>query len=94
VDGRAYELDRPDDKRRFPNFAHGTAGIAFFLARLEQVTGEPRFLEGSLAGTQWVMTTVRAEDDTCAAFHHDPGGTDLFTLGWCHGPPGLGWLFR
>ncbi|MGO8886331.1 MAG: hypothetical protein ACLQI7_22090 [Streptosporangiaceae bacterium] len=39
------------------------------------------------------MTTVRAEDDTCAAFHHDPGGTDLFTLGWCHGPPGLGWLF-
>jgi lantibiotic modifying enzyme len=49
VDGRAYELDRPDDKRRFPNFAHGTAGIAFFLARLEQVTGEPRFLDGSLA---------------------------------------------
>lgn len=39
MDGRAYELDRPDDKRRFPNFAHGTAGIAFFLARLEQVTG-------------------------------------------------------
>ncbi len=40
------------------------------------------------------MTTVHADNDTCAAFHHEPGGTDLFTLGWCHGPPGLGWFFR
>jgi len=92
--GPAYEAQRPDDKRRFPNFAHGAAGIGFFLARLAQVTGEKRFLQGSLAATEWIMTTVRADDDTCAAFHHDPGGTELFTLGWCHGPPGLGWLFR
>jgi lantibiotic modifying enzyme len=32
--GRAYEAERPDDQRRFPNFAHGAAGIGFFLARL------------------------------------------------------------
>jgi lantibiotic modifying enzyme len=80
--------------RRFPNFAHGTAGIGFFLARLAQATGEPRFLDASLAGTEWIMTTVRTGNDTCAAYHHDPDGTELFTLGWCHGPPGLGWLFR
>jgi lantibiotic modifying enzyme len=92
--GPSYEARRPDDKRRFPNFAHGAAGIGFFLARLAEVTGEPRFLQGSLAATEWIMTTVRTDDDTCAAFHHDPGGTELFTLGWCHGPPGLGWLFR
>jgi lantibiotic modifying enzyme len=92
--GPAYEAKRPDDKRRFPNFAHGAAGIGFFLARLAQVTGEERFLQGSLAATKWIMTTVRTDDDTCSAFHHDPGGTELFTLGWCHGPPGLGWLFR
>jgi lantibiotic modifying enzyme len=92
--GRAYEAERPEDNRRFPNFAHGAAGIGFFLARLNEVTGEPRFLDGSLAATEWIMTTVRTDDDTCAAFHHDPGGTELFTLGWCHGPPGLGWLFR
>jgi hypothetical protein len=30
----------------------------------------------------------------CAAFHHEPDAAGLFTLGWCHGPPGLGWLFR
>jgi lantibiotic modifying enzyme len=92
--GRAYEAERPDDQRRFPNFAHGAAGIGFFLARLAQVTGERRFLAASLAATEWIMTTVRTDQDTCAAFHHDPGGTELFTLGWCHGPPGLGWLFR
>jgi len=92
--GRAWEAERPDDKRRFPNFAHGAAGIGFFLARLAQVTGERRFLDASLAATEWIMTTVRTDQGTCAAFHHDPGGTGLFTLGWCHGPPGLGWLFR
>jgi lantibiotic modifying enzyme len=92
--GRAYAAEYPDDLRRFPNFAHGTAGIGFFLARLAQETGERRFLAASLAGTEWIMTTTRTDDGTCAAFHHDPGGTELFTLGWCHGPPGLGWLFR
>lgn len=94
--GRGYEADVPEDRhrRRFPNFAHGAAGIGFFLARLAQVTGEQRFAGASLAATEWIMTTVRTGQDTCAAFHHDPGGTELFTLGWCHGPPGLGWLFR
>jgi lantibiotic modifying enzyme len=92
--GRGYQARRPGHVRRFPNFAHGTAGIGFFLARLAQATGEPRFLDASLAGTEWIMTTVRTGNDTCAAYHHDPDGTELFTLGWCHGPPGLGWLFR
>ena len=92
--GRAWEAEHPQDRRRFPNFAHGAAGIGFFLARLAQVTGEQRFAEASLAAAGWIMTTIRTDDDTCAAFHHDPGGTELFTLGWCHGPPGLGWLFR
>jgi lantibiotic modifying enzyme len=92
--GPAHEARYPHRKRRFPNFAHGAAGIGFFLARLAQVTGERRFLDASLAATEWIMTTVRTDQDTCAAFHHEPDGTELFTLGWCHGPPGLGWLFR
>jgi lantibiotic modifying enzyme len=89
----AYTAGR-DPRTRYPNFAHGTAGIAFFLARLAAETGERRFLDAALAGTEWIMTTVRTDDDTCAAYHHEPDATGLFTLGWCHGPPGLGWLFR
>lgn len=90
----AYASPRRDSRRRYPNFAHGAAGIAFFLARLSAETGERRFLDASLAATDWIMTTVRTDDGTCAAYHHEPGATGLFTLGWCHGPPGLGWLFR
>ncbi len=92
--GPAYEAKNPNSRHRYPNFAHGAAGIGFFLARLAQVSGQRRFLEGSLAATDWILSTARTDGDTCAAFHHDPGGTDLFTLGWCHGPPGLGSLFR
>ena len=90
----AYTEPGLDPRTRFPNFAHGAAGIAFFLARLAPETGERRFLDASLAAAEWIMTTIRTDDDTCAAFHHEPGATNLFTLGWCHGPPGLGWLFR
>jgi lantibiotic modifying enzyme len=90
----AYTEPGIDPRVRFPNFAHGAAGISFFLARLAAQTGDERYLEASLAGTEWIMTTARTDDDTCAAYHHEPDATDLFTLGWCHGPPGLGWLFR
>ena len=90
----AYGTGRTDPARRYPNFAHGTAGIAFFLARLAQETGERKFLDASLAGAGWVLSAARTDDGTCAAFHHEPDATGLFTLGWCHGPPGLGWLFR
>lgn len=79
---------------RFPNFAHGTAGIAAFLARLSSETGDERFLDGAMAGMEWVESTCRSEDGALAAFHHEPDATDEFTLGWCHGPPGLGWAFR
>ncbi len=92
--GHTYELEHPGDLRRFPNFAHGAAGIAFFLTRLYQETGERRFLDAGLAAVEWIMTTVRSGDDTCAAYHHTHGGTEEFTLGWCHGPPGLGGMFR
>lgn len=93
----------------FPNFAHGTAGIAFFLARLAEETGERRFLDAALAGARWILSVSKTDGGTCAAQHHDPRagaqwpiGPDrtpddpepLYTLGWCHGPPGLAWLFR
>ncbi|HUJ65850.1 MAG TPA: lanthionine synthetase LanC family protein, partial [Acidimicrobiales bacterium] len=45
--GQAYAATATDPSRRFPNFAHGAAGIGFFLARLAQVTGDRRFLDAS-----------------------------------------------
>lgn len=56
---RANATGRCNPDRRYPNFAHGAAGIAFFLARLAQETGERRFLDAALAGTGWVLSTAR-----------------------------------
>jgi len=93
--GPAHERERPQlANRRYPNFGHGTAGIAFFLARLAAETADARFLDAALSGMSWVLSTVRTGNGACAAFHHEPDGTDLYTLGWCHGPPGLAWAFR
>jgi lantibiotic modifying enzyme len=95
----------------FPNFAHGTAGIAAYLARLGAATNEDRFLEAARRGAAWVLSTCRTDGGGCAARHHDPEATrdrpigmgptrdpadasPMYTMGWCHGPPGLSWLFR
>jgi lantibiotic modifying enzyme len=73
-----------------PNFSHGTAGVAYFLARMYQATGEEKFLHGALAGGAY-LRSVAAEDGLI--FHHEPGGENLFYLGWCHGPAGTGRLY-
>jgi lantibiotic modifying enzyme len=73
-----------------PNFSHGTAGVAYFLATLFQATGERAFLDGSLAGAAYLHAIARTDGDGCLIFHHEPGddGRRLYYLGWCHGPAG------
>ena len=78
--------------RLMPNFSHGTAGVAYFLACLAAV--EPRFLDPALAGARYLTGVADTAGDGCRIFHHEPGGEDLFYLGWCHGPAGTGRLFH
>jgi len=79
--------------RLMPNFSHGTAGVSYFLARLAQITGENAFMDGALQGAEYLKSVARCTDQGCLIFHHEPGGEDLFYLGWCHGPPGTARLF-
>jgi lantibiotic modifying enzyme len=72
----------------YPNFSHGTAGVGYFLARLAEVTGDERFLDGALQGATYLEAISTCQDDGCLIFHHEPDGEGLFYLGWCHGPPG------
>jgi lantibiotic modifying enzyme len=72
-----------------PNFAHGTAGIATFLARLYEVTGDSTFLENALSGGKRLLSLTHRG----LVCHHLPEGEDLFYLGWCHGPAGTGRLY-
>jgi lantibiotic modifying enzyme len=85
----------PTFARLMPNFSHGTAGIAYFLAALYQTTREPRFLEGALAGARYVQAIAATEGDICLVMHHEPqeDGRSLYYLGWCHGPAGTARLF-
>jgi len=76
-----------------PNFSHGTAGVAYFLATLYQDTKRKEFLDASLAGARHLLSIADKEKDRCQIYHHTPDGLDLYYLGWCHGPTGTARLF-
>jgi lantibiotic modifying enzyme len=83
----------PQVPQMMPNFSHGTAGIAYFLATLYLETRKQEFLDAALAGAKYLQAVAKTEGDACLIFHHEPRGEDLFYLGWCHGPAGTARLF-
>ncbi len=83
----------PSFKRLMPNFSHGTAGIAYFMATLYQETKETEFLAAARAGAKYLQSVAKTEGDACLIFHNEPDGKDLYYLGWCHGPVGTARLF-
>jgi len=90
--GLKWAMD-PDFPRLMPNFSHGTAGIAYFLASLHMQTRDREFLDAALAGARYLQSIAHTEGDTCLIFHHEPDGEGLYYLGWCHGPVGTARLF-
>lgn len=102
--GRLVELGRPENgglkwamdpgfPRLMPNFSHGTAGIAYFLAALYKETRRKAFLEAALSGARYLLSVARTEGEGCLIFHDEPDNKDLYYLGWCHGPVGTARLF-
>jgi lantibiotic modifying enzyme len=83
----------PQFDRLMPNFSHGTAGCAYFLATLYLETKDKEFLSAALAGAKYLKAVAKTEGNVCLVFHHEPRGEDLFYLGWCHGPGGTARLF-
>jgi lantibiotic modifying enzyme len=83
----------PKGDRLMPNFSHGTAGVAYFLATLAVRTKEKEFREAAVAGAEYLKAAADTAGDGCLVFHHEPGGEKLFYLGWCHGPAGTARLF-
>ena len=87
MDGTAAQL--------LPNFSHGTAGVAYFLATLYQATKDRAFLDAALAGASYLKAIAKTDGDVCLIFHHEPdaAGRSLYYLGWCHGPAGTARLW-
>jgi lantibiotic modifying enzyme len=90
--GLKWAMD-PEFPRLMPNFSHGTAGIAYFLAALHRETGRAEFLQAALAGARYLLSVADTEGDRCLIFHDEPDNKGLYYLGWCHGPVGTARLF-
>jgi len=84
----------PTVTNRYPNFSHGTAGVAYFLATLLKATGDLGSMGAALSGAQYLEAVANTDDGGFKVFHHEPGGEDLYYLSWCHGPAGTARLFQ
>ena len=76
-----------------PNFAHGGAGVGYFLARLFDVTGDRRFLDAATEAARYVVSRMHVTGEGALVCHTEEVQPPEFYLGQCHGPAGTGRLF-
>jgi hypothetical protein len=78
-----------------PNFAHGTAGVAYFLARVFELTADAKYLDAAVAGAGHVQAVAENIDGGGHLVPHilNDGRPSRFYLGMCHGPAGTARLF-
>jgi len=90
--GLKWSMD-PSFPRLMPNFSHGTAGVAYFLASLYKETKKKEFLDAALAGAKYLLSIAETDGNVCLIMHNDKEGKNLHYLSWCHGPAGTARLF-
>lgn len=78
--------------REMPNFSHGTAGVAYFLATLYEKTHDRKFLDAAVSGANYLLSIAGTQGDACIIYH-DNENKKLYYLSWCHGPSGTARLF-
>ena len=94
ADGKRKWMMSPEYPAEMPNFSHGTAGVAYFLATLYRKTGETRFLDAAVEGARYLTSIASVDGEVCLIHHDDrPDGKKMFYLGWCHGPAGTARFF-
>lgn len=78
-----------------PNFSHGTAGVAFALARAAALTERPDLLEAARSGARRLTELGQQPDGSLAVPHSVPQQEWAApqSWGWCHGPTGTVQLF-
>ncbi len=75
----------------YVNFSHGTAGVAYALARVAGATGDADCAGAARDGAAWLMANSIPRGDGLA--WPVVAGTEATLGGWCHGPPGTARLF-
>ncbi len=77
----------------YPNFELGTAGVAYVLARLYEETRRAEFLDAAKEGARHIQSIATVEGDAALVHYREPDLTDIYYLGYCHGPAGTARLF-
>ena len=74
-----------------PNFAHGGAGVGYFLADLFKETKNKAYLDAALSAAKYIETrAVTAGDGFLVCHTEEQQPPSTFYLGVCHGPAGTG----
>ncbi len=71
-------------------FAHGTAGIAYFLLCAAGVLTDPNCRELALEAVETLMKAVRIDDEGAAYWEVGPGRGPAESPHWCNGSSGVG----
>lgn len=84
-----------DRQLDLPNFSHGTAGVAYFLAALHQADGGDRFRAAAESGAEYLMNVADQSDGLFLVPYGIPdrGYATKYDIGWAHGPAGTARLF-
>jgi lantibiotic modifying enzyme len=85
----------PTFARRMPNFSHGTAGVAYFLATVAERTNDGELLDVAAQGATYLRNVAnKTANGGWRVFHSEPGNESLYYLSWCHGPAGTARLYE
>jgi lantibiotic modifying enzyme len=78
----------------FPNFAYGTSGISYTLARLYEESKDPAWLAAAEKGAEYLISiAVPVKEGKLIPYHYPNNEDGIFYLGFCHGPAGTARLF-
>jgi lantibiotic modifying enzyme len=77
----------------FPNFEGGTAGVVYILTRLYGATKNPKYLDAARQGAQHLQSIATVHGDAALVPYRFPDLTDIYYLGFCHGPAGTARTF-
>jgi lantibiotic modifying enzyme len=77
-----------------PNFAHGGAGVGYFMAEMYRATNDERYLTAAIGAANYVRSRTSEMGNGCLVCHTEELVPPMFYLGMCHGPVGTGRLFR
>jgi len=81
----------PGADKTMPNFAHGTAGVAYFAAEVFAILEEGRYLRTAMNGARYLQTLKNAEG--LIPYQEEGEGKQIFEYGYGHGPVGTARLY-